>query len=108
LSESADVRAYLRAEPPFTGRRRPDLVLLDFDMPSQEGRAILSELKSDDLLRRIPVVVMSGSAGREDVFRAYDAFANCYVTKPKTPEDFKRVLQGLEEFWFSVAKLPRA
>jgi chemotaxis family two-component system response regulator Rcp1 len=107
LSESAEVRAYLRAEPPFTGRRPPDLVLLDFDMPSQEGRAILSELKADELLRRIPVVVMGGS-GREDVFRAYDSFANCYLTKPKTPEDFKRVLRGLEDFWFSVAKLPRA
>ena len=86
------------------GRRRPDLILLN--LPSPECRGFLTELKGDESFRRIPVVVMGADKNREDVLRAYDCHANCYVTRPETLEEFKKVLAGLEEFWFGVAKLP--
>ena len=87
-------------------RRRPDLILLN--LPNQDTRGFLTELKGDESFRRIPVVVMGADKNREDVLRAYDCHANCYVTRPETLEEFKRVLAGLEEFWFGVAKLPGA
>jgi CheY-like chemotaxis protein len=108
MSNGADVLAYLRGQLPHANRRRPDLILLDFNLPDRAGRAILTQLKSDEMLRQIPVVVMGSSRNREDVLRAYDAFANCYVAKPTTQEEFKRVLHTLQEFWFGVAKLPQA
>ena len=89
-------------------RRRPDLILLDFNLPDREGRAILAQLKGSEDLRRIPVVVLGPPRNRDEVLRAYDSFANCYVPKPSSPEEFKRVLHTLQEFWFGVAKLPQA
>ena len=104
VSSNHEALAYLRGQSLHPERRRPDLILLN--LPGHECHAALAALKGDDSLRRIPVVVMGSSGRREDMLRAYDCFANCYVTRPETSEDFKRVVQALEEFWFSVAKLP--
>jgi len=99
----AEALAYLRGH---QERRRPDLILLN--LPSQDCRGFLTELKGDESFRRIPVVVMGADRNREDVLGAYDCHANCYVTRPEALDEFKRVLAGLEEFWFGVAKLPGA
>lgn len=88
--------------------RLPDLILLNMNMRGEQGNLLLAELKADETLRRIPVVALSASETAREVCQAYDLLANCYVTKPADPNDFRRVLLVLEEFWFGVAKLPGA
>jgi CheY-like chemotaxis protein len=85
---------------------RPDLILLDLNLPRKDGREVLAEIKADPELRRIPVAVLTSSAADEDVARSYDLHANCYVTKPVDFEQFVRVVRAVEEFWFTVVKLP--
>ncbi len=85
---------------------RPNLIFLDLNMPRKDGRAVLTEVKADEVLRRIPVVVMTSSQAEEDVARAYDAHANCYVRKPIDFQQFHQVVKTLENFWFSTVELP--
>ena len=89
------------------GTRRPDLILLDLNLPRVGGRELLAEIKADPCLRRIPVVVLTSSDAEHDILDAYDRHANCYVRKPLDLEDFLRVLRHIAEFWLTVAKLPR-
>ena len=107
LETGSEALAFIRKEGTYAQRHRPNLMMLDFTLPRHEGRRVLAEMKADQDLRRIPVVVM-GASERTDVLEAYDAFANCYVKKPATAEEFEKVLRELGEFWFSVAKLPVA
>ena len=88
------------------GARLPDLVLLDLNLPRKNGREFLSEMKADEALRRIPVVVLTGSVAEEDVARAYELHANCYITKPDTLDGFVAAVRGIVAFWFGVARLP--
>ncbi len=87
-------------------RRRPDLVLLDLNLPGLDGREVLSEIKSDPRLSIIPVVVLTTSKAEEDVLRTYRLHGNCFITKPVDLNQFIRVVQSIEDFWFSIVRLP--
>ena len=84
---------------------RPDLILLDLNLPRKDGREILAHIKSDENLRRIPVIIFSSSQADEDILKSYDGYANCYVTKPVDFEKFMTVVQSIQDFWVSVVKL---
>ena len=85
---------------------RPDLILLDLNLPKKDGREVLAEIKADRDLRRIPVVVLTSSKAEEDVLRTYDLYGNGFITKPVDMEQFTRVVKSIEEFWFNVVRLP--
>jgi len=85
---------------------RPDLVLLDLNLPRKDGREVLAEIKANEDLKRIPVVILTTSKSEEDVLKAYNLHANCYVTKPLDLDQFIRVVQAIEDFWFTVVRLP--
>ena len=85
---------------------RPDLIFLDLNLPRKDGREVLAELKTDDHLKQIPVVVMTMSQAEEDILKSYSLHANCYVTKPIDLNQFIKVVESIEEFWFSLVKLP--
>lgn len=98
--------AYLRREPPYTNATRPDLVLLDLNMPGKDGREVLAEIKANPDLRSIPVVVLTTSGAEEDILRSYDLHANAYVQKPLDMDQFVNVIQTFDEFFLSVVRLP--
>jgi CheY-like chemotaxis protein len=95
----------LRREEPYVSQPRPDLILLDLNLPRKDGREVLMEIKADPLLRRIPVVVLTTSEAEGDVLRAYDLGANCYIVKPVDLDQFITVVQTIEGFWLSIVKL---
>lgn len=99
--------AFLKREGEYVNAPRPDLILLDLNLPKKDGRAVLSAIKSDHNLRRIPVVVLTTSQEQEDVVQAYDLNANCFVTKPVDLEQFSKVIKAIEDFWLSIAELPK-
>ncbi len=98
--------AFLRQRSPYAESPRPDLILLDLNLPRKDGREVLAEIKQDEALKRIPVVVLTTSRAEEDVVRSYDLHANAYVTKPVDLGQFLRVVRSLEEFWLAVVTLP--
>src|SRR5262249_28996597 len=100
--------AYLHREGKYAEAPRPDLILLDLMLPRKNGREVLAEVKADPSLRRIPVVVMTGSDDEEDILSAYNLHVNCYVTKPVDLGQFIKIVKSIEHFWFSVVKLPAA
>jgi CheY-like chemotaxis protein len=85
---------------------RPDLILLDLNLPRKDGREVLADIKGDERLRRIPVVVLTTSAAEQDILRSYDLNANCYITKPVDLDQFLAVIRSIENFWLTVVKLP--
>jgi len=85
---------------------RPDMVLLDLNLPKKDGRAVLSEIKADPELKRIPVVILTTSSSEQDILRSYNLQANCYITKPVDLEQFVRVVQHIQDFWLSIVRLP--
>jgi len=97
---------YLRQEGDYVDAVRPDLVLLDLNLPRRDGREVLAEVKADPELRRIPVVVLTTSQAEEDIVRSYDLHANAYVTKPVDFEQFVHVVRQVDEFFFTVVRLP--
>ena len=97
---------FLNNKPPYLDRPCPDLILLDFNLPRKDGREVLEVIKTDNRLKRIPVVVLTTSRAQEDIVRAYDLHANCYITKPLDLDQFVRVIQLIEEFWLTIVKLP--
>jgi CheY-like chemotaxis protein len=99
--------AFLRGDPGYEDRPRPDLVLLDLNLPRRSGREVLREMKDDAELKHIPVIVLTTSAAEADVLQAYRLHANAYVTKPVAFADFLETLQQLEGFWLQVVRLPR-
>jgi chemotaxis family two-component system response regulator Rcp1 len=104
--DGAEALAMLRHEPQYGEAPRPDLVLLDLNLPRLDGRQVLAEIKMDPGLRRIPVVVLTTSKAEEDVLRSYDLHANSYITKPVDFDQFIRVVHSIEEFWLSIVTLP--
>lgn len=97
---------YLRQVGPYAGSVRPDLVLLDLNLPKVDGREVLAAVKADPDLRPIPVVVLTTSAADADILKAYGLGGNCYITKPVGFDEFRRIVRAIEEFWFEVVKLP--
>jgi chemotaxis family two-component system response regulator Rcp1 len=104
--DGIETMEFLRRTGAFTDVERPGLILLDLSMPRKDGREVLAELKADPDLRRIPIVIMTSSAGEEDVIRAYDNHANCYIRKPVDFEQLRMVVQKIETFWFTIVALP--
>ncbi len=98
--------AFLRREGPYAGVVRPDLILLDLNLPKKDGREVLAEIKADEDLKRIPVVILSTSRAEEDILRTYNLHANCYVTKPVDLEQFLTVVRSIEDYWLAIVKLP--
>lgn len=98
--------AFLRRENQYAGAPRPDLILLDLNMPRKDGREVLQELKADPDLKYIPVVVLTTSKAEEDIVKSYGLHANCYITKPVDFERFVAVVQTIQDFWFTVVTLP--
>lgn len=98
--------AFLRREAPYETAPRPDLILLDINLPRKDGREVLSEIKSAPLLRSIPVVVITSSESEQDILKSYNLNANCYVTKPVNLDQFIKVVQSINDFWLSIVKLP--
>lgn len=98
---------FLHRRGPYAQAARPVLLLLDLSMPRKDGRQVLAEIKADPDLRRIPVVIMTSSPSEDDVLRAYENHANCYVRKPTNFEQLRGVIRQIESFWFTVVILPR-
>lgn len=97
---------FLRREEPYTDAVRPDIILLDLNLPRKDGRETLKEIKADERLRSIPVVVLTTSEADIDILKCYDLGANCYISKPVGFDDFTKVVRSLEDFWFTVVKMP--
>jgi len=106
VSDGVEAMQYLRQEGQFASADRPSLVLLDLNMPRKDGREVLTEMKADPELRKIPVVILTTSQAEEDVVRSYDLHANCYISKPVGLNELSRVVRMIDEFWFGIVKLP--
>ena len=98
--------AFLRRDGEYADAPRPDLILLDLHLPRKDGHQVLSEIKQEEELRSIPVVVLTSSEAEEDILKSYRLHVNCYVTKPVDLEQFTKVVRSVEDFWFSIVRLP--
>ena len=106
VENGLDALAWLRAQGRFSGAARPDLILLDINMPRMDGITALREIKTDPDLRAIPVIMLTTSDAESDVLRSYQNYANAYIVKPVDMDNFFRVVKTFEDFWFSVVRLP--
>ncbi len=105
-TDGVEAMAFLRREAPYENAPRPAFILLDLNMPRKDGREVLAEIKTDEELKSIPVVVMTTSTDHEDVNRSYELHANCFITKPLDLECFFDVVRSVKHFWLAVARLP--
>lgn len=105
--DGVEAMAFLHREDGHAEAPRPDIILLDLNLPRKDGRTVLAEIKQDPRLRRIPVVILTTSKADEDVIRSYDLHANAYITKPGDLEQFIEVVKSVEDFWVQIVKLPR-
>ncbi|MBF0626652.1 MAG: response regulator [Magnetococcales bacterium] len=106
VEDGEEAMAYLRQQGKYADAIRPDVVLLDLNLPRKDGREVLEEIKADPELKAIPVVVLTTSRAEEDILRTYQLHANCYITKPVDLHQFFAVVKSVENFWFTVVKLP--
>lgn len=106
VKDGVEAIQYLRSEGPYLKSPRPDLILLDLNMPRMNGRQVLANVKSDADLRGIPVVVLTSSGAEQDIVQSYNLGANCYVIKPVDLKAFQSIVKQVESFWFTVVKLP--
>ena len=104
--DGVEAMALLRREGKYAESVRPDLILLDLNLPRKDGRQVLEELKADEALRSIPVIILTTSQADEDIIRTYNLHANCYITKPVDLDKFLEVVRTIEDFWLSIVKLP--
>ena len=104
--DGVEAMAFLRREGDYGAAPRPDLILLDLNLPRKDGREVLAEVKNDEALQEIPVIVLTSSRAPEDVLKVYSLHANCYIAKPVDFQEFIRVAKSIEDFWFGIAKLP--
>jgi len=107
VSDGEEALAFLRRQGPFADAPRPDLILLDLNLPKKDGREVLAEIKADPDLKRIPVVILTTSKAEEDIARTYNLHANCYITKPVDLEQFLQVVRSIEDFWLAIVQLPK-
>lgn len=108
VENGVDALAFLRREGKYADASRPDLIFLDLNLPKKDGREVLAEIKEDDDLRLIPVVILTTSSAEEDILRTYKHHANCYVTKPVDLTQFINVVKSIETFWLGIVHLPPA
>lgn len=106
VKDGVEAIAFLRQEGEYAGVPHPDLILLDLNLPKKDGREVLKEIKADERLKRVPVVILTTSQAEEDILKTYDLHANCYITKPVSLDQFIRVVRSIEEFWLTIVKLP--
>ena len=106
VEDGVEAMAFLRLEGKYAKATRPDLILLDLNLPKKDGREVLAEIKTDEQLRRIPVVILTTSSAEQDILEMYDLHANCFITKPVNLDQFTTVVNAIEEFWFTIVKLP--
>lgn len=106
VGDGEEAMAFLRREGKHRDATRPDLILLDLNLPKKDGREVLGEIKSDQNLKRIPVVILTVSKAEEDILKSYNLHANCYISKPIDMEQFVKVVKSIEDFWFTIVKLP--
>ncbi len=106
VSDGVEALDFLRQKGRHLAAPRPDVILLDLNLPRKDGRELLAEIKADSCLKRIPVVVITSSKSEEDVVRSYNLHANCYVTKPVDLDQFIAVVKSIEDFWMGIVKLP--
>ena len=104
--DGVEAMAFLRKEGEYADALRPDLILLDLNMPRKDGREVLEEVKSDPDLKCIPVAILTTSKAEEDILRSYELQANCYITKPVDLEQFMETIKLFKQFWFAVVTLP--
>jgi chemotaxis family two-component system response regulator Rcp1 len=105
-SDGAEAMAFLGREGEHANSVRPDLILLDLNLPKKDGREVLAELKQNPILKSIPVVILTTSASETDIQGSYEQHANCYITKPVDLEGFLKVVRSIDNFWLSVVRLP--
>lgn len=108
VEDGVEAIAFLEREGDFADVPRPNLILLDLNLPRKNGHEVLEEIKADERFRSIPVVILTSSEEEQDIVRAYDHHANCYVTKPVGLDQFGEIVRSLENFWLSVVELPRS
>lgn len=108
VEDGLQAMAFLRRELPYDSAPRPDLVLLDLNLPRMDGYKVLQTMKEDSDLRSIPVIVLTTSTAEADISRCYENHANCYIAKPVDFDEFERVVLEIESFWFQCATLPRS
>ena len=106
VRDGEEALLFLRRHGPFADAPTPDLVLLDLNLPRRDGREVLEDVKKDPDLMHIPVVILTSSQAEEDILRSYRLHANCFITKPTDLEQLTEVVQGIEQFWFTLVKLP--
>jgi len=106
VKDGVEALAFLRRQGSYTTAPRPHLILLDLNLPRKDGREVLADIKADDNLKRIPVVVLTTSQDERDVLKSYNLHANCYITKPVDLDQFVRVVRSIEDFWLGIVVLP--
>ncbi|WP_414548414.1 response regulator [Anabaena sp. CCY 0017] len=106
VEDGVEAMAFLQKQGNYANAPHPDIVLLDLNLPRKDGREVLAEIKADQKLRRIPVVVLTTSQSEEDILKAYNLSANCFITKPVDFDQFVKIVQSIENFWFAIVKLP--
>ena len=106
VPDGEEAMAFLGREGKHADKPRPDLILLDLNLPKKDGRAVLSEIKGNPNLKTIPVVILTTSASEADVFKSYLLHANCYISKPVNLDGFLKVVESIDEFWLSIVRLP--
>ncbi len=106
VQDGVEAMAFLRREGAYSTAPRPDLILLDLNLPRRDGREVLAEIKHDEELKLIPVVVLTTSNDEQDILKSYNLHANCFITKPVRLEQFLKVVESIEEFWLTIVRLP--
>jgi two-component system, chemotaxis family, response regulator Rcp1 len=106
VADGVEAMAFLRKEGKYADAPTPELILLDLNLPKKDGREVLSEIKNQQDLKRIPVVILTSSAAEQDIVKSYNLHANCYITKPVDLDKFIHVVRTIEQFWLTVVKLP--
>ena len=106
VADGVEALEFLRKQGKYVNAPEPDIILLDLNLPRKDGREVLEEIKTDEQLKHIPVVVLTTSQAEQDIFKSYQLHANCYITKPVDLDQFFSVIISLENFWLTVVKLP--
>ncbi len=108
VEDGLEALAFLRGKGKYANAPRPDLILLDLNLPKKDGREVLADIKADESYKRIPVVVLTTSKAEEDIIKTYNLHANCYITKPVGLQQFIKIVKSIEDFWLTIVKLPRS